>query len=285
MLSVVIPTYNRANYLSKALASLVEQDFAKEKFEVIVVDDGSIDDTEKTAKQFKDRLSLKYLKEEHGGVSQARNSGVKNSGGEIIVFFDDDALADKNWLKNISEIMLHEAIITGRVKPLNNNLWQYFAPHYYQGDQPTESPVLLEGNCAIKREVFAKVGLFDANLDYGHEGREFIGRCRKEYKIRYYPDVIIYHDYASSIKNYLDKQRKFGEKTAYLKIKEIKNFGDLIFNYQKIKSGDSLNSFTPFQKPSLSDRLKVKMIAKLGGWYHFMGAVRGYLKYKQNAKN
>ena len=265
MLSVIIPTYNRAAYLDKSLTSLIKQNYPKDGFEVIVIDDGSEDDTAKIASQFKNDLNLKYFRESHLGVSWARNLGIEKANGEILVFFDDDALAAENWLENIARVMIGEDIITGQVKPINNNFWQYFAPHYHQGDKPQESSVLLEGNCAIKRKVFSKIGLFDENLDYGHEGEEFITRVGKRYKIMYYPEVIIYHDYAKGFRNYFQKQKKFGQKKAYLESRGLVR-----------EKNNSIHN-QPLANLNWPKKIIIKIIAYLGALFHFWG----YFGYKK----
>lgn len=268
MLSVVIPTYNRANYLSRAVDSLRTQNFSAGDFEIIIIDDGSRDNTAEVAKKFHNS-NCRYFRQEHRGVSAARNLGVEKSAGEIIVFFDDDAIADKNWLTNIAKIMTRENIITGRVEPISKNIWRYFAPHYYQGEKPTESSALLEGNCAIRREVFNKIGGFDAELDYGHEGEEFITRARQNYQIKYYPEMIIYHNYAFGLLNYLKKQFKFGEKAAYLKIK----------NGEAAKKAISQNEL--LNHANWWTKVSVKLIARLGRLSYLGGQVFGQNKYRR----
>lgn len=278
MLSVIIPTYNRAEYLPAALHSLANQETTDQEVEVVVVDDGSTDNTAQVAKDFANQLDIKYFKQSHQGVSAARNLGLARARGEVLVFFDDDAAADRRWLKNISAITKQEAAITGQVKPLTAGPWNYFAPHYYQGESPRESPVLLEGNCALRREVFEAVGPFDANLDYGHEGEEFIARCRQKYSVKYYPEMIIYHDYAFGLKNYLAKQAKFGEKMVYLNQQKIKSFWQLLKNHDQLKSGGAASSF-PVNPEAPSPTLKLKIIGRLGRYSYLLGAGRGYFKY------
>lgn len=279
MLSVVIPTYNRYPYLRKALASLSAQTLASSEFEVLIIDDGSTDQTNQLKGVADFGFKLKYFFQDHQGVSVARNRGIKEAQGNVIVFFDDDALAEKDWLKNIKEIMAGENIITGRVKPIKDNIWQYFAPHYNQGDKPRQSPVLLEGNCAIKKEVFADIGPFDENLDYGHEGEEFITRAGKKYRIMYYPQAVIYHDYADGPGKYFAKQKKFGEKMSYLKIGEIKGVLHLLFNHAKIKNQGKAEHYYPPVTPKFIDKIKIKIIAVIGNWFHLLGAIKGYRKY------
>jgi glycosyltransferase involved in cell wall biosynthesis len=94
--SVVIPTYNRAEKVRKAVASVVVQSFTD--FEVIVVDDGSSDGTEKTLRDaFGDRI--RYYFQSNQGVSVARNKGVEEARGEWIAFLDSDDLWEKDKLE------------------------------------------------------------------------------------------------------------------------------------------------------------------------------------------
>ena len=91
--SIVIPTYNRAKFIDKAIASLLNQKY--EDFEVIVVDDGSTDNTEEVVKSFNNN-KVKYYKKENQERGAARNYGAKLAKGEYINFFDSGPIGDAN---------------------------------------------------------------------------------------------------------------------------------------------------------------------------------------------
>jgi glycosyltransferase involved in cell wall biosynthesis len=91
MVSVIIPTYNRSRYLREAVESVLSQAGVHE-VEIIVVDDGSTDDTPAVMKDYGDRLH--YVAKAHGGVSSARNEGIRHAKGEWLAFLDSDDL----WL-------------------------------------------------------------------------------------------------------------------------------------------------------------------------------------------
>ena len=277
-ISIIIPTYNRAKYLKKALDSLVMQ--TDNNFEVVVVNDGGCDKTKEVCDKFKDKLDLKYIYQNHAGISATRNKGIELALGTVIVFFDDDAIAEDNWVENIKKNIENNFIITGQVKPIRNNIWQYFATHYNQGDKIIISDIIIEGNCAIKRQVFENVGNFDEKLTYGHDGIEFISRTRQKYQIIYCPDMIIYHDYSSGLFNYLLKQLRFGHKMAYLNIHKIKGLLFLVFNYKKLRSM-GMKSKNKENKLSFLKKLRIYPIFKLGTICYLLGSLIGYLKYKK----
>jgi len=103
MVSVVIPTYNRKDLLKECLDSLFNQTYPKERYEIIVVNDGSTDGTEEVLKEYakKAPCAFKWLTQQNKGSYAARNLGIKNARGEIICFIDDDCIADRKWLEDL----------------------------------------------------------------------------------------------------------------------------------------------------------------------------------------
>lgn len=119
LFSVIIPTYNRAKELGRALESLTAQ--ACKDFEVIVCDDGSMDDSQKVAETFRDRLVLKYLWEKNwGGPARPRNNGLKLASGDWVCFLDADdwwypeKLAVTAGLTSESDVIYHDLDIWPR---------------------------------------------------------------------------------------------------------------------------------------------------------------------------
>ncbi len=100
-ISVVVPTYNRAELLGYTLTSLARQTLARKHFEVIVVDDGGKDESGQVVERFQDRLDIKYVSQEDHGftVGKARNIGVSLAWGELVVFCDTGILLSSQALE------------------------------------------------------------------------------------------------------------------------------------------------------------------------------------------
>src|SRR5215470_9827202 len=90
--SIVVPTYNRRASLQRLLEALVHQTYARSDFEVIVVDDGSTDGTVEFARTTDFGYQVRVIEQEHSGPAAARNRGVTEAHGELIVFLDDDVV-------------------------------------------------------------------------------------------------------------------------------------------------------------------------------------------------
>ncbi len=108
MISIIIPTFNRSSYLRQAVDSVLSQDYFlnrenSESHELIIVDDGSTDDTRKVVDSFDQNIRYQY--QEHKGVSSARNLGLEISKGEYIAFLDSDDLWKKEKIRLQMEYM------------------------------------------------------------------------------------------------------------------------------------------------------------------------------------
>ena len=111
LVSVIIPTYNYANFLSKAIESVLRQTYCN--VEIIVVDDGSADDTQRVVEQYS---TVKYFYQRNKGLAAARNNGIRQSGGDYLVFLDADDWFEKDALeKNYMAIKdkPHIAFVSG----------------------------------------------------------------------------------------------------------------------------------------------------------------------------
>jgi glycosyltransferase involved in cell wall biosynthesis len=186
-ITAVICTLNRAAYLSKAVQSLVDQTLPKDKYEIIVVDNGSTDNTKAVVKGFRcDNLRCVY--EPVLGLSQARNTGWENAGGEYVAYMDDDAVACPEWLERIVEDFENIKPRPGSVGGRITLIWEAQRPgwlpnelelplgHIEWGDAArfltSEEEFLGGGNVAYPREVLETCGGFSTML--GRKGNNLL---------------------------------------------------------------------------------------------------------------
>jgi glycosyltransferase involved in cell wall biosynthesis len=168
-ISVVIPTYNRATLLIKALKSV--QDQTLQPKEVIIVDDGSSDDTFKHLSSFHSTLNIVVLHQENSGVSSARNKGIQNASGTYIAFLDSDDTWHAHKLEQQMQFhQQHPEILCS----YTDELWirnEKILPQ--KSHQKKEHPTFLNSlqQCKIgastfmaHQKLFEKVGYFDPVL-------------------------------------------------------------------------------------------------------------------------
>lgn len=105
--SIVVPTYNSEKYIVELLESLVNQSYTKQNFEVVFVDDCSVDNTSNIIESYKEKLNIKFkvLKENSGGPGKPRNIGIKEAQGEYIVFLDSDDFLHKDTLRDTDKFI------------------------------------------------------------------------------------------------------------------------------------------------------------------------------------
>jgi GT2 family glycosyltransferase len=180
LISVIIPTYNRAPLLERSLEGLTEQTLPRDAFEVVVVDDGSSDWTESVCARLADRLALRYYRIERSGTSAAKNLGLFASRAPLVLFFDDDDLAGRELLQ--AHVEAHRAhpeewfAVLGRttwapeleVTPLMNyvtDIGQHlFAYKNLEDGQILDYTYFWVGRLSCKRMFLAQHGCFDQDL-------------------------------------------------------------------------------------------------------------------------
>lgn len=165
--SVVIPLYNKQDFISKCIESVLTQRFSS--FEVIVIDDGSQDDSENIVKEIKDDR-VRYFHQKNGGVSAARNRGIEEASGEYIAFLDADDWYEDDFLNAVHKSILEhpdaDAFTTGyfkhkngavTVSTLSANQKQYQSiviNDFYQNW--TKGAFFFTSSCVVRKEYFIK---------------------------------------------------------------------------------------------------------------------------------
>lgn len=239
IITVIIPAYNSQKTLPALLNSLSDQIY--KDFETIVIDDCSQDNTLGVIKSY----PFQYIRlNKNSGPAYCRNIGAKSARGDILVFTDSDCRPEKNWLHNIHEYFskCHYDAIMGKLILTSSNflgdsisalgfpaggsvgfekIWRVDIMGF------TES--LSSCNCGIKKEIFHKMGGFDESFPYagGEDSYMAYSLIQAGYKIKYCPDVIVFHEARNSFKDFLRWQFRRGE-SSYLFSKKIKEKKDYI---------------------------------------------------------
>ena len=222
-ISAVVCTLNRATYLARAVESLVNQTYPKEYYEIIVVDNGSTDNTREVVEQFSQCAIIRYIYEPVKGLSQARNTGWQAAAGKYVAYLDDDAIARPRWLEKMLEafetVKPAPASVGGKVFPIwesKRPAWitDRMLPVYAIVDWGTHAKFLKPSspehhvgcNVAYSREVLQKCGGFNVNL--GRKGKNLLSN--DENLIRKYMDshgLGIYYDPDITVDHLVPKER------------------------------------------------------------------------------
>ncbi len=158
--SVIIPTRNRAQLLQRTLCKLKDQTYPRKMFEILIVDDGSSDETLEVIENFAESLPIKFFHQPQGGASSARNRAILEARGLFCLFIDDDVLASPQLLELHREShaaylnkLVRGPVINFSVSPPGkprHDLWRYFSMNY-----------LCTSNASMRREWLLQAGLFD----------------------------------------------------------------------------------------------------------------------------
>lgn len=220
--SIIVPVKNGASKIKDLLDSLMQVDYDRNKLEIIVVDGCSTDGTREIVAQY----PVKLLTEEKTGVNTARNTGIKNSTGEIIAFTDHDCVVPKNWVKKIVENLEDSKIacVGGQILRYYDDFLARYADESIipvmrifkkkvimdKISSPVNYPVGC--NFAVKREAVEKTGFFDERFQYGFDELEFAERvCENGYKILLTPEILVRHKHRSTLTGLLKQAFRYGQ--------------------------------------------------------------------------
>ena len=235
MFSVVIPLYNKEHSIKNTIQSVLDQNF--NDFEVVVVNDGSTDNSPEVVKQFADSR-IRLIHQENQGVSAARNRGIKEAKYEWIAFLDGDDLWKENHLEILNNMISgypNEGVfITGFAYSDGRIIFKHkrVFPVFRVGDYFKESlkELLISSSAiVINKKLFKEVGYFNTNLIRG-EDRDIWDRLARRYAIiKATAETSIYkveaenracnnkHDLKNTYISLINLENTRGSERAYLK--------------------------------------------------------------------
>lgn len=169
-ISIIVPVYNGTNHIERAVNSVMSQTY--QNFELIIVNDGSTDNTEEAIKGIKDERII-YIKQENKGVSSARNRGIKEAKGKYIAFLDaDDYWSDSHLFNHVNFLEKHTDYVMSfnRYITIDNNIKKPYTWHNNLTGNIYPRLLFIANNIigtpsvVIRKDILGQSGLFDENM-------------------------------------------------------------------------------------------------------------------------
>jgi len=216
-ISIVVCTFNRADSLLRTLVSCLEQRFERDRYEILVVDNASTDETADRIKEFSDNPTkppIVYVYEGNPGLGYARNVGLRCCRGDLVAYLDDDALADPDWLKGALEcfqaVEPRPVVVGGPIIPFYpSKKPAWFKDEYEMRTWGDRGRFLARGekfsgsNMIFSKSVLEKCGGFEESvgmrgdkMSFGEESSVFEklwGQREAVPALYYSPAVVVYH--------------------------------------------------------------------------------------------
>ncbi len=217
--SVIVPTCNRPRELEACLTALAALHYAADRFEVIVVDDGSAEPAGTAVALFRNRLNVSVVRQENAGPAAARNRGVEHARGAWLAFTDDDCLPDADWLQTLACRLEERAdcLVGGHTaNGLTDNLCSAMSQiivdvvYRYYNVRAEQALFLTTNNLAMPRDLFQMIGGFDEAFTTS-EDRDFCDRCLcSGLRMLYAPECVVYHRHSLSYRSFCRQHFNYG---------------------------------------------------------------------------
>lgn len=224
-ISVIIPAYNAENLISECLEALLNQTVDTSRYEILVVDDGSVDNTSAVVRSFK---NIRLIMQENKGPAAARNEGARNARGNLILFTDADCIPRKNWIEEMIRPLEDDCEIAG-VRGAYMTKQRELAARFVQIEYEDKYDRLKKDkyidfmdtySAGFRREIFLKFGGYDTCFPVAcAEDVELSFRMSTQgYKMVFNSNAIVYHRHPRFFFDYFKKKYKF----AYWRILAVK---------------------------------------------------------------
>ncbi len=196
LISVVICAYNEEKRIGKSIEAIQEQDFPKEDFEIVVVNNASTDQTAELAKSY----GVRVVYEKEKGIAHARQKGSEEARGEIIAFTDADTHVPNHWLKTIAQAFQKDEKLVGFGGVFRINSGSFMSrlvinhgeyPLYLLAKIITGKWLLVGNNMAYKKSAFEKTGGYNTNLSQG-EDTDISQKLNKVGKVKLINNFYVY---------------------------------------------------------------------------------------------
>lgn len=202
--SIIVPAHGRPMRLALCLAALVGQTYLSDRFEVVIVDDGSPVPLDEIVAQFREVLDVRLVRQARQGPAGARNAGAAVAQGSFLAFTDDDCAPDRGWLAHLAAALAASPGCAAGGRTINaapSNPYavasQWIVDYLYRASNPdpTHARLLVSNNLAVPADAFRALGGFD--ITYPHaagEDRDWCDRWRRTgRRLVYAPQAMAHH--------------------------------------------------------------------------------------------
>ncbi|HUW96642.1 MAG TPA: glycosyltransferase [Anaerolineae bacterium] len=214
-ISIVVPARNAARTIGGCLQSLLEQSVSRERYEVIVVDDGSTDET----RQMVERSGATLMAQAQQGPAAARNKGVSVSKGDIVLFTDADCVPEANWVQEMIRAF-EDGEIAG-AKGVYRTRQTGIIPRFVQCEYEERYELMAKQrwidfidtySAGYRREIFVAEGGFDTRYPSASvEDQEFSFRlAERGHKMVFNPRAVVYHQHPETLTAYFKRKFNIG---------------------------------------------------------------------------
>jgi GT2 family glycosyltransferase len=237
-ISIIIPTYRRPKRLAACFQSITCLDYPRDRFEVIVVDDGSPTPPEKLVAEISAKFDVMLLTQAHVGPATARNTGAAQAKGEILAFTDDDCQPTVDWLQKLAArfATTPDSAIGGQtLNSLPGNLFStasqiliHYLYDYYNSDR-NQARFFTTSNLALPKDRFYEIGGFDTTFPQAAgEDRELCDRWGKHnFPMIYAPEVLVWHSHSLTCRNFIKQHFNYGRGAFFFRQAQARNGYDL----------------------------------------------------------
>jgi len=225
--SVVVCIYNGDGTLSKAIDSLLNQGYPRDKYEIILLNDGSKNDCESICLDFLDKQQsvlpkITYAHQKNAGLGSARNSGISLSKGDIIAFIDQDATANVEWISELVKAFgddMKVGVVGGKIDNLNADKafprFIHWAHYYMENSRGKEIIPIVGTNMAFRKEVFSEQrGFFENFVACGDETSLVKIKVLPHYRSAQTKGAVVLHERPWSLRQWLRERFRNGHEYA-----------------------------------------------------------------------
>ena len=214
--SVIVPAYNAAATLEQCLVALCAQDFPRDKFEIIVVDDGSTDATAEIVARFP---SARLICGEHRGAAAARNRGAREAHGDLLLFTDADCEPTQHWIETLCAAFADAHVVgaKGTYRTRQRELVARFVQLEYEEKyarmrRARAIDFIDTYSAAYRRDIFLANGGFDESFPSASvEDQEFSFRLAEQgHTMVFAPDAVVYHRHVTTLEAYARRKFRIG---------------------------------------------------------------------------